>query len=62
MTETSWKTRTTTSSRARAAMISSVCAYTFGRIIGQSDHSSISTRKHGIGTGSMINNSADGLT
>jgi hypothetical protein len=54
--------RTTTSSRARAVMISSVCADTFGRIIGQGDHSSASTRKHGIGTGGMVNNSADGLT
>jgi hypothetical protein len=50
------------SSRARAAIISSVCADSFGRTIGQGVHSSVPTRKHGVGTGGAVNDSADGLT
>jgi hypothetical protein len=51
-----------TSSRARATMISSVYAGNFGLIIGQGDHSSVPTRKHGVGTGGTVNDRADGLT
>lgn len=51
-----------TLSHTRAATISSVRADNFGRIIGQGDHSSVPTRKHGMGTGGTVNNSADGLT
>jgi hypothetical protein len=43
-------------------MISSVCADNLGRVIGQGDHSSVPTRKHGLGTGGTLSNSVEGLT
>lgn len=49
-------------SRARAAMISSVCADNFGRVIGQGNHSSVPTRERGVGIGGTGNNSVDDLT
>lgn len=50
-----------TPSRARAMTISSVCAGKVGRVSGQGDHTSLPTRKDGVGTGGAVNISGDGL-
>jgi hypothetical protein len=49
------------SSCALAALISSVCAANFGRIIGHGDHLSVPTRRYGGGTSGEVNSSVDGL-